>query len=79
MKVGDVILQKHQKDAPPRLVVAATDDPEIVVVHDPELGYRKVHVWAHDVIAPASGDTEREARERISTKEYAETISRPHW
>lgn len=78
-QIGDIIRQRYQKNAPLRLVVKLTDDPDVVVVHDPEQGYRKVFVWGHDVVHPSNDGSLKEAQERVLSEEYVNTTSKEHW
>ena len=70
---GDVIQQRHQRGAPHRLVIGATEDPDVVWVHDPERDIIKVFTWSHDLVTPASPETVKEAAER------AELIAGSPW
>ncbi len=73
-QVGDVIRQKHQAHAPSRLVVKLTDDPDIVVVHDPdENTYKRVFVWSHE---PA---LLRVAEKHLQSEEFVATTSKVWW
>lgn len=64
--VGDMIQQRHQRGAVPRLVVKLTDDPEVVWVHDLEQGLCRVFTWSHDLVQAATAETRHEAEERLS-------------
>ena len=78
-KVGDAIQQKHQRGAPVRLVVALTDDPDVVVVHDPETGYRKILAWGHELVARGTKDSIEEAARRLASEEYVSTTLKEQW
>lgn len=89
--VGDRISQRHQKDAPERLVVSTIDDEgasshrttneqDVVIVHDPaEDRFMKVLVRSHVLVQCAGQSSNAEARARSSSKEYKEWAAKPSW
>lgn len=67
---GDIVRQRHQRGAPERLVVSHTEDPDVVTVYDPDQD-RLVNVltWGHELVSPATPETEVEARAKASLHE----------
>lgn len=78
-QVGDWIIQQHQRGAHPRLVVGLADDPEVVRVYCPDNGYRRVHVWSHDLYAAASDDSRLTVEEHLVSEAYASIASKSWW
>lgn len=74
-KVGDMIKQRHQRGALPRLVIKLTDNPDVVWVHDPEKGYITVLTWSHDLLRSGDEDPEamKEALEHVISEEFKNT------
>lgn len=80
-QVGDWIIQQHQQGAHPRLVIGLTDDPVIVRVYCPDSvgGYRRVHVWSHDLYAPANVKSQGAVEEHLVSEAYAKVAVKPWW
>lgn len=64
---GDLILQRYQTNAPLRLVLARTDNPEVVLVMCPVSGVCHVFAWSHDVVHHATLQTIEAAKEGVPT------------
>jgi hypothetical protein len=55
---GSLIQHYALPTGPLLLVIATTEDQDIVVVLGPDPpGLRKVHAWAHRLVAPATEET----------------------
>lgn len=80
-QVGDWIVQRHQHEALPRLVVGLTDDPNLVRVYCPSTAglYRKVFTWAHDLFRSATADSLRDVEDHLISEAYAICAAKQHW
>jgi hypothetical protein len=75
---GDHIIQRHQRGAVPVLVIASTDNPNVVTVWDPQQQkYKGVIVQGYDLVQAASDATVKEAIDHVLTEAYATTPGLP--
>lgn len=78
--VGDLVIQRHQRGAMPRLVISLTDNPDVVVVFDSgDQKYRRIFVQAHDLVTKATDSTREQAIDHTLSEAYAWTTSEPWW
>jgi hypothetical protein len=77
---GDLIKQRHQVGAQPRLVVATTADSDIVVVfNDSEDRFHRVISSGYDLVSPATDVTRAQAVDMSLSEAYSRTTMKPHW
>jgi hypothetical protein len=75
---GDQVIQRHQRGAVPVLVIAATENPDVVTVWDPATQkYRGILVQGYDLVLPATDVTVREAIDHVLSEAYAVTPGLP--
>ena len=75
---GDQVIQRHQHGAQPVLVVATTDNPDVVVVVDPATRrYRRVLAWAYDLVSHATPESVTEAVDHTLTEAFDVLIKSP--
>lgn len=59
---GDAIRQRYQANASVRLVLATTENPDVVLVLCPQRGICHVLVWGHELVQAATPETSETAR-----------------
>lgn len=77
---GDLVVQRYQRGAKPKLVVATTDDAEIVVAWEAEeQRYHRIFCSAYARAMPADDASRKEAIDHSLSEAYATTTVKRQW